>query len=117
MKSVPTPTDLIPLLNLQVRLEAAMKKAGYGDRVSLVPAFVHQDYYDVSGIRVLANNPDIRIRAAAWVKKALVLAGVKEWHTGAWQGPCVMGDPGVLNTMCYGEAVTLVRVITASIGD
>lgn len=117
MDKVPSPTKLLSDLNLEARLAAAMAKAGVRDQVRLEPSFVHQDWYDVSGLKVVTPNYSVRMRAAAWVRKALVAAGVKQWHTGARQGPCVMGSPEILDTRCYGKDVTLVQLITCSIGD
>lgn len=117
MDKAPSPTALLSSLNLQERLAAAMAKAGVAGTVRLEPSFVHQDYYDVSGLKVVAADHSVRMRAAAWVRKALVAAGVKQWHTGAWQGPCPMGDPEILEATCYGEDIALVRLITCSIGD
>lgn len=104
-------------LKLQERLTRAMAKAGVTADVALTKETVHQDYYDISGICVKATDPAVRDRAIAWVRAALKAAGVKQWHTGAWQGPCVMGDPEVLSTKVYGVPVTMVTLLTISIGD
>lgn len=117
MDNTRSPAELLSGLKLQERLDRAMSKAGVSTPVRLEPSFVHLDYYDVSGLQVHADDPALRARAAAWVVKALTAAGVKEWHTGAWHGPCVMGDPRVIEKPCYGKDITLVRLETCSIGD
>ena len=104
-------------LDLSDRLASAMRKAGVDGDVRLTEASVSQDYYDVSGIGIEASTPELTDRAVAWVKEALVRAGVKQWHTGAWQGPCVMGDPEVLRTTSYGKPVVMVTLNVYSIGD
>lgn len=110
-------SEVLSTFNLQARLTSAMSKAGLVPTVTLETCGISQDFYDVSGIRVVAPNPAMEGRAVTWLQAALRKAGVKQWHTGAWQGPCEMGDPEVIRTKSYGEQVTLVALVTTSIGN
>jgi hypothetical protein len=116
-KAIPSAKNLLVDLNLQARLTAAMAKAGFADDVVLEAGSVHQDYYDVSGIVVKTATPAVQDRALHWVRGALIKADVVQMHTGAWQGPCSMGEPSIMRHVSYGEPIAMVSLVTYSIGD
>lgn len=108
---------IMTALDLKARLTRAMAKAGVTEEVTIEECQVSQDYYNVIGVKVKASDPALAERAAKWIEAVLTKAGVKEWHLGAWQGPCIMGEPRVMKHRTYGEDIVMVRTHTISIGD